>query len=406
MKQTIATAALSPAPAAAANPNKNGYDVDEVERRLAKGKGVEGVSKHDLATPSLILDLDACESNIGAMADYANKHSVDMRPHAKTHKTPEIAKRQIAAGAVGICCATIREAEAMSAAGIGGILITSECVGPNKMARLVRLTRQRPETMSTVDNAWHAQRLSEVAQAAKVTLNIMIDIDPIGRRSGIAPGPGAVDLAKTVDSLPGLKLRGVHGYSGASSHVVGFSARKAHSEKYMTPVIESFLAMRKAGLPAEIMSGGSTGTYNIDPGLEGMSELQVGSYVVMDVDYRRIGGQSGEVYTDFKPALTVLATVMSKNYDDIATIDAGLKAFATDRQFGPDPLAPGVTYSFNGDEHGRLHLEKAGKEVKLGDKVELIVPHCDPNVNLYDRMFVCKGDQVVEIWQVAGRGHL
>jgi D-serine deaminase-like pyridoxal phosphate-dependent protein len=186
---------------------------------------------------------------------------------------------------------------------------------------------------------------------------------------------------------------------------MGFEARKEHSEKYMTPVIDSFLAMQKSGLPAEIMSGASTGTYNIDSDLEGMTELQVGSYAVMDVDYRRIGGRSGEVYTDFKPALTVLATVMSKNYDDIATIDAGLKAFATDRSFPPDVLIPGVTYSFNGDEHGRLHLEKAGKEVKLGDKVELIVPHCDPNVNLYDRMFVCQGDRVVEIWQVAGRGH-
>jgi D-serine deaminase-like pyridoxal phosphate-dependent protein len=404
MKQTIATAALSPALASAAAP-KNGYDVDDIERRLATGKGIEGVSKQDLATPSLILDLDACEYNIRTMAEHAKKHGVAMRPHAKTHKTPEIAKRQIAAGALGVCCATIREAEAMSAAGIGGLLITGELVGPNKMARLVRLTSQRPATMSTVDSAWHAARLSEIAQASKVTLNVMIDIDPTGRRSGIAPGPGAVDLAKTVDSLPGLQLRGVHGYSGASSHVMGFEARKEHSEKYMTPVIDSFLAMQKSGLPAEIMSGASTGTYNIDSDLEGMTELQVGSYAVMDVDYRRIGGRSGEVYTDFKPALTVLATVMSKNYDDIATIDAGLKAFATDRSFPPDVLIPGVTYSFNGDEHGRLHLEKAGKEVKLGDKVELIVPHCDPNVNLYDRMFVCQGDRVVEIWQVAGRGH-
>ena len=405
MKQTIATAALSPALAAAAH-HKNGYDVDEVERRLAKGKGIEGVHKQDLATPSLILDLDACEYNISTMAEHAKKNGVDLRPHAKTHKTPEIAKRQLAAGALGVCCATIREAEAMSAVGVGGLLVTGELVGPNKMARLVRLTRQRPETMSTVDNAWHAEQLSEVATASKVTLNIMVDVDPTGRRTGIAPGAGAVELGKKVDSLPGLKLRGVHGYSGASSHVKGFAARKAHSEKYMGPVIDSYMGMQKAGLPAEIMSGASTGTYNIDSQMKGMTELQVGSYVVMDVDYRRVGGKSGDLYTDFKPAITVLATVMSKNYDDIATIDAGLKAFATDRTFGPDPLIEGVTYTFNGDEHGRLHLENAKREVKLGDKVELIVPHCDPNVNLYDRMYVCKGDQVVEVWKVAARGHV
>ncbi|MCB1018297.1 MAG: DSD1 family PLP-dependent enzyme [Acidobacteria bacterium] len=393
-------------PASAATSKPNGYDLAEVERRLAKGKGIEGVSKQDLATPSLILDLDAFESNIRTMAEHAKAHSINLRPHVKTHKTPEIAKRQIAAGALGVCCATIREAEVMSDAGIGGLLVTSECVGPNKMARLIRLTRQRPETMSTVDNPWHAERLSEAATASGVTLNVMVDTDPIGRRSGVAPGALAVELGKKIDSLPGLRLRGVHGYSGASSHVTGFAARKEHSESVMTPVIGSFLAMQKAGLPAEIMSGGSTGTYNIDSELEGMTELQVGSYVVMDVDYRRIGGRSGEVYTDFQPALTVLSTVMSKCHDDIATIDAGLKAFSTDRAFPPDVLLPGVTFSFNGDEHGRLHLKDAEKEVKLGDKVELIVPHCDPNVNLYDRMFVCKGDQVVEIWPVAARGHV
>ena len=409
MKRTIATAAAAPTMLAAASPQsgrKTGYNLDEIETKLAKGSGISGVSKHDLPTPSLILDLDALEYNLSHMAQVAKTNGVALRPHAKTHKTPEIAKRQLAGGALGVCCATIREAEAMNAAGLSGLLITGELVGPNKMARLVRLTKKAPETMSTVDNAWHAERLSEAATASKVTLNVMIDIDPLGRRTGIAPGPGAVELAKKVDSLPGLALKGVHGYSGASSHVMGFAERKAHSEKCMGPVIESFFAMGKAGLPAEIMSGASTGTYNIDSKMKGMTELQVGSYVFMDVDYRRIGGQSGDLYSDFKPSLLVLATVISKNYDDIATVDAGLKAFATDRDFGPDVLVPGVTYTFNGDEHGRLHLEGAQKEVKLGDKVELIVPHCDPNANLYDRMYACRGDEVKEVWKIAGRGHV
>ena len=382
------------------------YDVDEVERRLAKASKVEGVSKLDLPTPSLILDLDAFDGNVAGMAAHAKQHGLQLRPHSKTHKTPEIARRQLQAGAHGVCAATIHEAETMHAAGIGGILITGEQVGTNKIGRLIRLTKAAPETMSTVDNAQHAEQLSEAARAAKVTLNVMVDIDPVGRRTGIAPGEQALALAKRVDQLEGLRLRGVHGYSGASSHVKGYEARKAHSIQYMTPVIETFEAMKKAGLPAELMSGASTGTYNIDSDLAGMTELQVGSYVFMDVEYRRSGGRSGEVYTDFRPSLTVLATVMSKNYDDIATIDAGLKAFATDRSFGPEPLIEGVTYSFNGDEHGRLHLENASREVKLGDKVELIVPHCDPNVNLYDRMYACRGDQVREIWKIAARGHV
>ena len=219
--KTTAAAALGPTLLA---PRAHAYELAEIERRLAIG-GPGGVLKEDLPTPSLLVDLDRLEGNIAAMAKHAMGAGVDLRPHAKTHKTPEIARRQLAAGALGVCAATIREAEALEAEGLGGLLITGELVGPNKIARLVRLTRKAPETMAVVDNAPHAEQLSEAAVAAKVELNIMVDVDPVGRRTGIAPGPGAVELAKTVDRLDGLRLRGVHGYSGASSHVQGFEAR-------------------------------------------------------------------------------------------------------------------------------------------------------------------------------------
>ena len=186
---TLAPTMLAPRPVAA-------YDVDEVERRLAGGRGIEGVAKRDLPTPSLVLDIDALEYNISKMAEHAKKSGVDLRPHAKTHKTPEIARLQLGAGALGVCAATIREAEALSDAGIGGLLITGELVGPNKTGRLVRLTQKWPETMSTVDNSEHAEWLSEAAAAAKVDLNIMVDIDPVGRRTGIQPGDKGLDLAK------------------------------------------------------------------------------------------------------------------------------------------------------------------------------------------------------------------
>jgi len=154
------------------------------------------------------------------------------------------------------------------------------------------------------------------------------------------------------------------------------------------------------------MSGSSTGTYNIDPSLGGMTEMQVGSYVFMDVDYRRIGGQSGAVYEDFQPALTVLATVISKNHEDRATTDAGLKAFATDRKFGPEVVGiQGITYRFGGDEHGILEWESPSREIRLGDKLEMLAPHCDPNVNLYDLIFCVRGDEVKEVWKVTARGH-
>ena len=200
----------------------------------------------------------------------------------------------------------------MAAAGIGGLLLTSETVGPNKIHRLMRLCTEHPDTMAVVDHAGNAEQLDEAARAAGVQLDVLLDVDPLGRRTGIPPGPGAVALAERIDRLVNLRLRGVHGYCGASSHVKGFEERKEHSERYMEPVLESYFAMRKKGLPVEIMSGASTGTYNIDSVLEGITELQVGSYALMDVDYRIIGGRGGEVYDDFQCALHVLATVISK----------------------------------------------------------------------------------------------
>jgi D-serine deaminase-like pyridoxal phosphate-dependent protein len=383
------------------------YDLDRVEQLIARGRGISGLSKADLPTPALVVDIDKLESNVTQMAAYAKQAGVSLRPHAKTHKVPEIARRQVAAGAIGICCATIREAETMARAGLSGLLITSELVGMNKVARLIRLTEQRPDTMSVVDSPEHAKALSEAAATARTVLNVLIDIDPQGRRTGIEPGAKAEDLGQFVDSLPHLNLRGVHGYAGVASHVHGWAQRKNESADLMLPVISCFEAMKKAGLPMEIMSGASTGTYNIDSQLAGMTELQVGSYVFMDADYRSIGGQSGAVYDDFRPSLTVLSTVISKNHSGIATIDAGIKSFATDHNALPEVVGiDGATYSFNGDEHGRIHLENAVRDVRLGEQVELVISHCDPTVNLYERMYVCRGDQVVDVWAVAGRGNV
>jgi D-serine deaminase-like pyridoxal phosphate-dependent protein len=405
MRASIGIAAGAPALLFPAN--RPGDKLRETETRLRPGaENLKGITKADLPTPSLVLDLDRLERNIAAMARHAKESGVSLRPHAKTHKCPEIALRQMRAGALGICTATIHEAEVMADAGLSGLLITSELVGVNKIQRLIRLTSRKPDTMTVADSPLHAEQLEEAAAAAKVTLNVLVDIDPFGRRTGALPGDLALELAQKIDGLPHLKLRGVHGYSGASSHVKGFDERKEHSERYMRPVLDTFARMKQNGLPAEIMSGASTGTYNIDPKLEGLTEMQVGSYVFMDVDYRLIGGRDGAVYADFEPSLTVLTTVISKNHTDQATVDAGFKAFATDRQFGPEVVGiEGVGYRFAGDEHGILELRQPSRDVRLGDRFELIVPHCDPNVNLYDRIFCVRGEQVEAVWAVAARGH-
>ncbi len=382
-----------------------GYRLEEIEQRLRSGNGVDGMEKHDLPTPALLVDLDRFEANIAKMADYAASVSVGLRPHAKTHKCPEVAKRQLEAGALGVCTATIHEAEALGAAGIGGLLITSELVGPNKIHRLLRLTNQRPDTMSVVDSLLHAEQLSEAAVAAHANLNVLLDVDPGDRRTGTLPGLPAIELAKKLDSLPNLTLLGVHSYSGSTSHVIGFGARKRHSEDHMGPVLDTVREMKKAGLPSEIMSGASTGTYNIDPYLDGFTELQVGSYVFMDADYRRIGGERSSLYDDFEPSLTVLATAISKNRRHWVTLDSGTKALAAGEFDAEVVELTEVKYHFAGDEHGILELESPNQEIRIGNKIELIIPHCDPSVNLYDRIYACRGNRVEQIWPISARGY-
>ncbi len=400
-----ATAAAAAAPALAATQPAASYTGAEIDERLASGRGLDGLTKADLPTPALLLDLDAFEANVARMRDHTRAAGIALRPHAKTHKCPEIARRQLAAGALGICVATIREAESMAAAGIGGLLVTSELAGPEKIRRLLRVAARQPDTAAVTDSLEHAQQLDAAAGAAGQKLNVFLDIDPGSRRTGVQAGEPAKQLARAILRLPHLTLRGVHCYSGSSAHVVGYAARRTHSHAAMTPAIATFRDLRAEGIPLEILSGGSTGTYNIDPELKAMTELQCGSYVFMDVDYRRIGGRGGALYDDFAPALTVLATVISRNEPKRATIDAGLKAFATDKRFGPDAKDfPGLKYSWGGDEHGILDLAEAPRDLRLGERLEFIVPHCDPNVNLYDRLYCLRGDKIEAVWPVA-RGY-
>jgi D-serine deaminase-like pyridoxal phosphate-dependent protein len=404
LRGSVGLAASSLAPELLlAKPNR-GYSHSEIEARQKSGKGLAGLIKADLTTPCLLLDLDLFDANIARMASHAKAARINLRPHGKTHKCPEVAHRQLKAGAIGLCVATIREAEAMSAAGVKGLLITSELVGKPKIDRLMKLLRRAPDTMAVVDDFNHAVQLSDAAIAAKLKLDVLMDVDPAGRRTGVPAGESAVKLAEQLAKLPGLRLRGIHGYSGASAHVNGFEARRAHSTKVMTPVMETFAQLKRIGLPVEIMSGGSTGTYNIDTELKGMTELQVGSYVFMDKEYRMVGGKSGAVYDDFGCALTVMGTVISKVYDDHATLDCGIKAFAKDRKFDADVKGiTGVTFSASSDEHGTLLFQNPSREIKLGDRIEFIVPHCDPNVNLYDRLYCTRGENVVDVWRTVGR---
>jgi D-serine deaminase-like pyridoxal phosphate-dependent protein len=366
---------------------------------------VVGLTKGTIPTPALVLDRVAFESNLQTMAEHCRRANRQFRPHTKTHKCPEIARRQIAAGAVGVCTATVPEAEAMVAGGIPGVLLTSPIVDPLKIARMVRLLKTDPTVMLAVGNSKEAELLAEAAAAADVHVHVLVDIDVGDRRTGVLHGPPAVELAQRIAKSKYLRVVGVQAYAGHASHTVGFDARERVSREAMDKAVTTRRLLQQAGFDAKILSGGSTGTYNIDSAIDGVTELQVGSYIFMDVDYRRIGGRDGNpVYSDFLPSLTVLATVVSATHADRVTIDAGTKAIDTTTTSRAEPKDfPGLTYSKSGDEFGAISFADGAKRPALGDRIEFLVPHCDPTVNLYDRLYVCRGEQVEAVWGIAAR---
>lgn len=356
----------------------------------------------DLPTPCLLLDLERFESNLDKMSRFARQQSIGLRPHAKTHKCVHIARRQIERGAIGISVATIAEAEVMARAGIHGLLITGEMVGEPKISRLVRVISQAPDTMVVIDDVRNIEDLQRAASSAGIHLTTLIDLDVGQDRTGIQPGEPALRLAEAIARAKNLRLAGICAYAGHVAHVVGFDERRATSKRALAQAIATRDLLRRHGHAIEILSGSSTGTYNIDPFIEGMTEMQSGSYVFMDVEYQKIGGESGPVYDDFVPALSVLSTVIHRSAHK-AIVDAGLKAFSTDRPFGPEPLNAGsATYQFAGDEHGRLILAPEST-VQLGDRLRFVPPHCDPTVNLYDRFFCVRGELVEDEWAIMER---
>ena len=376
----------------------------EVERMLDRGDIKGRLSVDDLPTPALLVDLDALDSNIAKMAAHCKAKNRALRPHGKTHKCPEIALRLMSAGAVGACAAKLSEAEAFARGGVRGLLVTTAVIGPQKIERAVRLAKQRPDTMFCVDNAQNVADLDDAARAAGLRLNLAIDLY-VGGRTGIPTGQAAANLAQAIAPRKNVKFAGLQAYAGHASHKSGFEARTELSRAAMTPAVETRRLIQKSGIECPLLTGGSTGTYNIDSEIDGITELQPGSFLFMDVDYNRIGGQDGPVYRDFKNSLTVLTTVVSKPSDNEAVVDGGLKAFSTDKPFTPEAKGiEGLAFSWGGDEHGKLNLAKASRQLNVGDRVEFVIPHCDPTVNLYERIYGVRGQQVELSWLIAARG--
>jgi D-serine deaminase-like pyridoxal phosphate-dependent protein len=359
-------------------------------------------SRADLNTPVLVLDGDALERNIAAMAGLVASHGVGLRPHAKTHKSVDIAKRQLAAGASGVCCAKIGEAEVLAEGGIAGILITSPVAAPRAIERLAALAGKAEGLMAVIDHPAVAARIDA---ALDTTLDVIIDIDPGIARTGVASPEAAVTLADAIAGFPNLNYRGVQFYCGRQQHIEAYADRRAAIEERTAYLQTVIAALADAGHAPEIVTGSGTGTHRIDLDLGVFTELQAGSYVFMDKQYLDCD-LTGDATVPFETSLGVDARVVSANHSGLVTIDAGYKSLSTDggvavvRRGAPE----GAFFAFMGDEHAALILPGIGDDLAPGDPVTLTVPHCDPTVNLYDHYHVVEGETLVAIWPVGARG--
>ncbi len=364
-----------------------------------------GRSKWDLDTPALCVDLDKLEQNLATMQETVTRNGIASRPHTKTHKCPAIAQIQIASGSVGICTAKVSEAEVMFDHGIDEILQTTANVTPIKIARAMSLRTRCTGFIQATFTEANARALSEAATAAGIDADVVVDVDPGGHRTGITASEPALALAQLVDQLPHLRLRGTLCYDGGAQHVKGFSERRTRAIERMVKAAETHDMMTRAGLSTEIFSGGGTGTYNIDHETPGFTDVQCGSYVFMDAQYLAIGGQTDpDTYTDFVPSLTILTSVVTAQYEGRATTDAGAKSCTINRPWSIVAGESGMEYRSGSDEFGTIIYDNPSRTFDVGDRVELIVSHCDPVVNLYDRMFATRNDKVEAVWAIAARG--
>ena len=330
---------------------------------------------------------------------------VGLRPHAKTHKSARIARMQLDAGALGICCATLGEAEVMAAAGIPGLHITSPQVTPPKIARLMALNAAAEGLSVVVDHGDNLAALDRAAAAAGKPLGVLVDFSAGHGRTGCATEADLIALVRAAVAREALVFRGVQSYSGNLQHIPIRAERRARALAELDRLAGIVGRLRDAGIAVPIVSGAGTGTFDLDPEAHVFTELQTGSYVFMDVDYLR-ALRDGRNAPPFETALFVATSVVSVNAPGYVTCDGGLKCFATD---GPEPevaggAPPGSRYAFFGDEHGKLILPPGAPKPALGARIDCVTPHCDPTVNLHDVYHVLRGDVLVDIWPVDARG--
>jgi D-serine deaminase-like pyridoxal phosphate-dependent protein len=362
-------------------------------------------SRARLETPAAVLDLDLFEHNIALMAQTCRKAGLNLRPHAKSHKCAEITRRQMAAGALGNCCAKPGELLALFEGGVRDLLLSAPIASPVKIDALGRAAASGGRIGVVVDRADLATSYAEAAQRHGTMFDVLVDLDVGLKRSGVATPAEAVELAKLVSGLDGLRYRGVQAYQGRVQHIDDFAARRAANQEMGRLLASMVEALREAGFAPEIVSGGGTGSHLLDGEDKLLTEIQAGSYVFMDEAYGSVD-MHGRGGPEFRPALRIAVTVIGHSSLGFAITDGGSKSFALD---GPPPrvflngeLVGRIEWC--GDEYGRVLPEPGCATLPIGTVVECTVPHCDPTINLHDVLHVVGGDRLIELWRVEARG--
>jgi D-serine deaminase-like pyridoxal phosphate-dependent protein len=346
-----------------------------------------GMDKWEIDTPALLLDLEIMESNISEMARFFKSASAGLRPHIKNHMSPLIAHKQMDAGAVGICCQTIREAEIMVYSGIKDILLTNEIVGSSKIERLLNMTGHA-HVMAVVDSPGNIEDFSVAAHKKGVTLDVLIDLDTGYDRCGVLPGEPALKLAKKIVRSKGLHFKGINGYTPMNEEqdpVKKVEAQKARLKKN----IDTRDLLESNGIEVEIVSAGCTKDYYISAVYKGITEVQLGTYIYMDVSH---AGLMGTTPADLRYALTVLTTVISKPTEDRLIVDAGNKAIARENSLFKD--VSGLRLYRLSAEQGRVRVTSPSREIEIGDKLELIPSYGDGTVNRWNKYFGIRKDKL------------
>lgn len=365
-----------------------------------------GLSLADLPTPALLIDADALDRNLDAMSAHLASHGKGARPHSKTHKCPPLAKKQIERGAVGICCAKPSEALVMVRAGVKPVLLTSPVLDPDKLALLCRenIDTAEPDITLVIDSELGLERAEQAARDAGAQLGVVIDIDVAMGRTGTRSVDDLLRFAERAAASNHLVYQGVQHYAGHVQHIQSFNERRDASLALWAEVEQRIDALDNRGMSPGIVTGAGTGTFDIDVAVDRLTDLQVGSYAVMDQEYRVIESSAADQFVAFEPALTVLCSVISEPTDVTATVDGGYKSFASDT-VPPEPLdLAGARFVFGGDEHGIVIPAKGSQQPLLGERLRFIAPHCDPTVNLYDVAWLHSGSDVIARWPISARG--